>query len=199
MTRFYVERGLKELFNWTSIHLSLLGRHSECKAKKRAQIFRVFRPGWVLNKNFEWKMVWREALHVLEKVLHQKKKRKLAKDDIARIGEVGEGERTWVLLFSEVSSENGPVRVFGYDKKDSFSFILYYQTKKKQSVSYNSALIKYKINFALTLTITSLLFPLTLIYIITLWDKQSTETLGLVKKRNVDYFVLKEKRVFYLI
>lgn len=136
---------------------------------------------------------------MLEKVLHQKKKRKLAKDDIARIGEVGEGERTWVLLFSEVSSENGPVRVFGYDKKDSFSFILYYQTKKKQSVSYNSALIKYKINFALTLTITSLLFPLTLIYIITLWDKQSTETLGLVKKRNVDYFVLKEKRVFYLI
>lgn len=102
-------------------------------------------------------------------------------------------------MFSEVSSENGPVRVFGYDKKDSFSFILYYQTKKKQSVSYNSALIKYKINFALTLTITSLLFPLTLIYIITLWDKQSTETLGLVKKRNVDYFVLKEKRVFYLI
>lgn len=136
---------------------------------------------------------------MLEKVLHQKKKRKLAKDDIARIGEVGEGERTWVLLFSEVSSENGPVRVFGYDKKDSFSFILYYQTKKKQSVSYNSALIKYKINFALTLTITSLLFPLTLIYIITLWDKQSTETLGLVKKRNVDYFVLKAKRVFYLI
>lgn len=136
---------------------------------------------------------------MLEKVLHQKKKRKLAKDDIARIGEVGEGERTWVLLFSEVSSENGPVRVFGYDKKDSFSFILYYQTKKKQSVSYNSALIKYKINFSLTLTITSLLFPLTLIYIITLWDKQSTETLGLVKKRNVDYFVLKEKRVFYLI
>lgn len=78
-------------------------------------------------------MVWREAQHVLEKVLHRKKKRKLAKDDIARIGEVGEGERTWVLLFSEVSSENGPVRVFGYDKKDSFSFILYYQTKKAAS------------------------------------------------------------------
>lgn len=149
-------------------------------------------------------MVWREAQHVLEKVLHQKKKRKLAKDDIARIGEVGEGERTWVLLFSEVSSENGPIRVFGYDKKDSvyiiLHFPLFYITKqKKQPVSYNSALIKYNINFALTLIITSLLFPLTLIYIITLWDKQSTETLGLVKKRNVDYFVLKEKRVFYLI
>ena len=31
---------------------------------------------------------------MLENVLHQKKKRKLAKDDIARIGEVGEGEKT---------------------------------------------------------------------------------------------------------
>lgn len=94
--------------------------------------------------------------------------------------------------------------VFGYDKKDSVYIILHFPLfyiikQKKQPVSYNSALIKYNINFALTLIITSLLFPLTLIYIITLWDKQSTETLGLVKKRNVDYFVLKEKRVFYLI
>lgn len=78
-------------------------------------------------------MVWREAQHVLENVLHQKKKRKLAKDDIARIGEVGEGEKTWVLLFSEVSSEHGFLATIKKIQYISSSIFLYFILSNKKS------------------------------------------------------------------